>query len=331
MKISYPLIGLSPMDGITDVAFRIMVQKYSPSVNIFFSEFINVQALIVRPDLYIKKLRFIDSKSLNFAQVFGNVDQIEYFSMATSLIKQMGFDGIDLNIGCPDKNIVKSGGGSSLIGDKVKVKSIINSIKTPIVISNNFKYNKYIDEYRNDGFFSEKKNEFYYSIKTRIGINNTMEESWWKFIDNLHLDFITIHGRNAKQMYSGNANWNIINRVKNICNTPIIGNGDIKSSEQLINKLRITPKGCLIGRGFLGKPYLLNSHFNNFTNLESIFNLIKEHLNLYQNYISKDYIEPFKKHICFYLSSVENSKSLKLQFMKTKSVDEIENILAYKS
>ena len=321
-KINNPIIALAPMDGVTDYPYRAMVEKYSPIVNMFFTEFVPVQGFFSRPKLFIPKLLFKRSNNKNILQVFGKATQHEYFRKITHIAKYAGFDGIDLNIGCPDRAVVKSGAGCALINDELSVKQIIDSIKLankePILIDDKIK--ELIDFWRNKKeLLNEPKNRLTISIKTRSGINQTASDKWWKFLDSLQLDFISIHFRTQKQGYTGSPNWTQGAKLVKLMKTPIIGNGDIgKISEKcavnnlqkfLENKLRYTPVGIMVGRAFIGNPALLSDK-PIIINKETQLKYLREHLEFEQQ-IREINPNTQKRLINMYIRNFEGSKELR--------------------
>ncbi|MBN1374057.1 tRNA-dihydrouridine synthase family protein [Candidatus Dojkabacteria bacterium] len=335
------IIALSPMDGITDLPFRLMVEQFSPMINTVYTEFVNVQGLYEKPDLHVKRLLYRPEEPKIFAQFFGNGSQLKYFEIAAFIAKQMGFDGIDLNLGCPEKRVVQSGAGSALIGNEKTVKSIISAIRTGLKsdYSTDSKVKKILAEVnktRAAGFLRPQKKTLTISIKTRLGIKEVMPDTWWKFLDTLKVDLITIHGRTQSQMYSGSANWKHIQKINKLMQTPILGNGDIgkafftdenyNAQNELSSKLKITPEGILIGRGFLGNVDLLSRHKVTRT-LKGQLSFIKKHIELYKAF-APEYIDPLKKHIVWYLKGLPDVKDLKQKFMECETYEDCDTILS---
>ena len=295
-----PLFALAPMDGYTDIATRLITYKYSPEIKLFFTEFINVQGLFAKPKIHLENLMYPSTKlnPLKFkkfpctiAQVFGNVEQIEYFKLASTAIYLLGLKGIDLNMGCPAKNILKHGSGASLIGHKNSVRQIIDSILTGIydahkliksgdtllwlkerfnLSDNDLKIFNLRLNFKPDEIFTV-------SIKTRLGIDKLMPDDWWLFLDSLSLDFITVHARTVSQGYSGSAELKNLVKLKDLlAHTPLIGNGDILRTYSIKDALNFTPFGIMIGRALMGKPYLLHEFLSLGADIKDLSKIIEK-------------------------------------------------------
>jgi len=324
------------MDGITDISFRRMVETYSPEIDFTVTEFINVQGFFSNPEKHFPKLLFYRDSRPCILQVFGNIDQLVYFRKISTIAQLCGFSGIDLNVGCPDNSVVRSRSGAGLIGHRKEITSIINSLKFGLSRDGHkakidSTIHRLIDNYKQRGFFKENSCKPFLSLKTRIGIDRTMNNTWWNFLDKLNLDFITIHGRTLKQKFAGSANWTTIHNISKTMKTPVLGNGDIKADintsrdsdslkKLLTQKLKYTPAGIMIGRGFLGHPnLLLNSKYYNYKLQTS---MLKHHFDEYTKFYSK-YIDPFKKFINYYLAGFANIKDTRINIMKCQTATEM--------
>ncbi len=337
-----PIIALSPMDGYTNLPFRLFTHRYSKIVNTVFTEFVNVEAIYKAPHKTLKIL-YTNSKDKNsIAQVFGNYKQLKYFALSSALIKYLGFKGIDLNTGCPYPNIIKSKAGSYLIGNKKHIEQIIQKIKYGIYncekliyqqkdfINKNIKNNplflqKYI--WNNASMENCQNSDFTISIKTRLGKHKTNTKSWWTFLDSLGVNFVSIHARYAKQMYAGKANWQKLAEIKQYFNkTKVLGNGDITNQTELSDKLKITPDGVLIGRGLIGNPNLKNrEQLLITTQAKRLLYLVKLH-KMYLPY-TINHFAPLKKFVTYFFLQIPNSKNIKQKLLHSTSLKEFEKIL----
>jgi len=219
-KLPKPFTVLAPMEGVTDFAFRETISRYLPRPDVLFTEFTNVDGLNSNGfEKTIKRFKFSKTQKPIIAQVWGT--NPKNFFKSAKIIKDLGFDGIDINMGCPDREAVKTGGGAALIKNTKLVKEIINTTR------------------------NGAKN-LPFSIKTRLGYDRIVTDEWIGFLLEQKIDAISIHLRTAGQKSLGLANWNELKKVVNLRNrispnTIIIGNGDVKSylNVKLYNESKI--------------------------------------------------------------------------------------------
>lgn len=252
-----PIIGMAPMADITDMVFRQMLVKYGKP-DVIYTEFVSCDGLCSQgKESLLLDLEFSDNERPIIAQVFGS--KPENFYKTAKLVDGLGFDGIDINMGCPDKKVIKQKSGSALISDFNLAKEIVLATL--------------------DGV-----KDIPVSVKTRVGFNKDICSEWGNFLAQTGAVAIAIHGRTAKQMYKGLANWESISQMakeikkvnKNII---VLGNGDIQTLEQsIMYTKKYNLDGVLIGRAALGKPWFFNKEYitKEFTLLDKL-NLILEH------------------------------------------------------
>jgi tRNA-dihydrouridine synthase B len=282
------LLALAPIDGYTDCAFREIVKKYG-NPDLMFTEFVNVQGLIQAPERLIDTLRYTEFQRPIIAQLFGK--EPEYFYKAALVVCHLGFDGIDINMGCPAKNIASKGGGAALIKKPKLALKIIGAVKKAVKdykgdqidqadqADLNGKYridrvDQVNKDYRADldKLVKEKVKEWKVrvrldhkitvSVKTRTGYDKDITEEWIKILAKAKPDFITLHARTFKQGYKGSADWGAVERAVKSTKISLIGNGDIKNVKDAQNKVK--QAGCfgaMIGRGALGKPWVFKKGF----------------------------------------------------------------------
>lgn len=298
-KLNKPFTVLAPMDGVTDPSFRkIICQIGRPDV--FFTEFANASAIVrnVKPET--DKLKFCQIEHPIVAQIWGtNLADLE---TSAQIVSGLGFDGIDINMGCPVKDVVKSGGGAGTIKiGRETVKQIVQAVK-------------------------KGAGKLPVSVKTRLGFDKT-DYDWIEFLLNLKLPAITIHGRTAKQMSRGLADWEEIKRVVELKNkinpeTIIIGNGDVENLKRVGEcHKNFGVDGVMIGRGILANPFLFNLKPQAITK-ESGLKLALQHL--------KNSDKPFpvmKKYFKIYISGFTGAKEIRNQLMAVDSAQEAETIL----
>ena len=223
-NLDYPIVGLSPMDGVTDAPMRFVAKKYGLA-DVIYAEFVSAEGLwrIQRRGEVEHKiwrdLIYDESERPVIAQLFGS-DPDSFFE-ATKIICELGFDGIDINMGCPSPGLEKRGGGAGLIRDQGLAAAVIEATREGV---NDYIKTQKIKNSKNQNI------EIPVSLKTRIG-SAKPDESWWKFLASQELPAVAMHGRTFKQLYSGEADWEILLKAGEIIResgAKFLANGDIK-------------------------------------------------------------------------------------------------------
>lgn len=304
--IKKPIVGLSPMDGVTDFPMReIQCQISKPSV--VYTEFISVEGFVRNPLAFQKKLFFKDSQRPIVCQLFG-YSPIAFFETILRIIEN-NFDGIDLNMGCPAKSVLKRGGGGALIGNYKLVEKII--LKSAEAIK-------------------KSKINIPLSIKTRIGKYQIITDQWIKFLSEFSISEISIHGRLLKQENSGPVNWEEIQKAGIICNKNKIiclGNGGIKSFNEAKEKtIKYNLDGVLIGQAALGNPWVFKENYQ--PSREEIFQTIIKHAELVEKFYPSEKFVTVLKHLGWYPRSFPNCVKLKTELLKTRNLAEVKQAIA---
>lgn len=304
-KLNMPMFVMAPMADVTDFAFRQMFVKYGKP-DVFYTEFVSADGLASEEGrkFLSKELRFSENERPIVAQIFGaNPENIE---KAARLIEQLGFDGIDINMGCPEKIIVRQGAGAALIRTPELAREIIRAAK-------------------------KGAPSIPLSIKTRIGFNMIETENWISQIAEEKPDCIIIHGRTRKEMSEVDAHWNEISKAAKICKEKgivVIGNGDVKSLEdgtQKANKFGVD--GVMIGRGLFGKPYFFNKKNRDYSIKERL-EMMVEHTEIFEKEMKG--VKSFhimKKHFKAYCNGFEGARELRVKFMETENSKQVEEIV----
>ena len=305
-----PLLILAPMYNVTDTVFRQIIAECAPP-DLFMTEFVNVDGLQsrgrtkLRPFLYKE-----DSKIPLIAQIWGSEPK-NYFKTARELAAE-GFAGIDLNLGCPDKTVVKNNNCSALIQEKnwSKVKQIIEATK-------------------------EGAQGLPVSIKTRLGFRQTNFD-FHQFLLEQDLDMLSIHARTVSEMSRVPARWHEVGHIKDMAlkinsRTKIIGNGDISNYEQALSLCeKYGWDGAMIGRAIFDDPFVFSksSPWTDYQPLEKI-ELYLKHLKLFkQTYSDKQRnFNIIKKFMKVYLINFEQASDLRLQIAQSQDIDQAIEIL----
>ncbi len=345
-----PIFVLAPMADVTDCAFRFVIAKYGKP-DVLWTEFVAADGL-VRATPEGKKKLLADlkfDKNLEHpivAQLFGS--HPKYMEEACKLVAELGFDGIDLNMGCPDKSIEKQGAGASMIKNPKIAKEIILAAKRGVARAENL-------EDKNSTLGAEKKLPIPITVKTRVGYNKDELDSWLKNILEASPTVITVHARTRKEMSKVPANWDYVKRAVQIRNkiqapliesgknhTLIFGNGDVTSIVDGFNKAKETgADGIMIGRAIFGNPWLFsaiqnfgkNSEQNSLQNpaapsIQEKLKVMVEHTQKFQDELGA--IKNFavmKKHYKAYVNGFDGAKELRAELMETQNAGEVRKIV----
>ena len=306
-KIKKPILALAPMEDVTDEAFRRIIAKYGKP-DVMFTEFTSCDGLVSEKGhrKMLTDLWYSEEERPIVAQVFGA--DPENFYKAAQMIKKLGFDGIDINMGCPVNKIVNSDSCSALIKNPRLAQEII---------------------------FATKKGAegIPISVKTRLGWNKNEIETWIPALLLCEPAVLTIHGRTRKQMSQVPADWNAIARCVDIrdglrSKTLIVGNGDVADVRQATEYAdRFKVDGVMIGRGIFGNPWLFSSQGKQVTPKEKLLVML-EHTRLFEELFQgiKNF-QVMKKHYKAYVSGWAGAKNLRVKLMMTYDSREVESIV----
>lgn len=295
-------IILGPMAGLTDRPFRIICEKYNPGLVV--TEMVSSKAIFYDDSKTKLLLNTKDEKRPISVQIFGS--DIESMKYATEyLCKNKIADIIDINMGCPAPKVTKNGDGSKLLLDLKKVEDIVRAVVQVSTVPVTVKIRKGWDQ------------EHIVAVEAA------------KIIERAGASAITIHGRTRSEFYSGNADWEIIKKVKESVNIPVIGNGDVKVPEDAKRMLEETKcDGVMISRGSLGSPWIFEQ-VNDYLQtgkyrkieLKEKRKVLLEHINLeVEEKGEVTGIKEMRKHVCFYIKGEKNASEIrdKINHLDTK-------------
>jgi nifR3 family TIM-barrel protein len=302
-KIKTPIFCLAPMADVTDCAFRQIIAKYGKP-DVFWTEFVSADGLahpVAREKLLID-LKYGENERPIVAQIFGSNPQ--NIRSASVLCKELGFDGIDINMGCPDKAIEKQCAGAAMIKDPELAKKIIQAAK-------------------------EGGGGLPISVKTRIGYNK-VDEGWIRALLGEDLAVLTVHLRTRKEMSNVPAHWELMKRIVEIRNeinknTLIIGNGDVLDLEDARKKMEETGcDGVMLGRAIFGNPWLFASHT---PSIPQKLQVMIEHTKLFEQMLGEHKnFAIMKKHFKAYVNGFDGAKELRVKLMEAENAKEVEKI-----
>ncbi len=320
-----PFFVLAPMADVTDVSFRRMIAKCSAHVrgdgtvggpDVMWTEFVSADGLIRATEEGKKKLMadllYAEEERPIVAQLFSS--NPEYMEQAAQLCFELGFDGIDINMGCPDKGIEKQGCGSAMIKNPENARAVIEAAK-------------------------RGSNGLPVSVKTRLGYNKDELETWLPFLLAAEPAAITLHARTRKEMSKVPARWERVARaveIRNQCQgdtltkTLILGNGDALSLEDAKEKAATSnADGVMLGRAIFGNPWLFHPEKDlSNVRLEERFEAVLEHSKLFEELLPHKSFALMKKHYKAYINGFEGASELRNELMQRASSEEVAECLA---
>jgi len=305
-NLNKPFTVLAPMDGVTDNVFRQVIIK-AARPDVFFTEFTNADGLVHGANgIPLKKLAYTKEQHPIVAQIWGT--DPGNFKKAAKIVSKLGFDGIDINMGCAVRDIIKRGAGAGLIGNYELAGEIIDATK--------------------DG-----ANGLPVSVKTRLGNQTNIAEEWIHFLLNKKLDCLTVHARTAKEMSKVPANWDEVKKIVDIKNkispsTIIIGNGDVRSYKDAIEKAeKYGVDGVMIARGIFANPWVFDTKLKKHTKSEHL-KLLVYHLNLFEKTYKDVNYAVINKYFKIYVKGFEGANELRVKLMESGGINEARRILS---
>jgi len=312
-KLKRPIMVLAPMADVTDPAFRRIIAKYGKP-DVLWTEFVSADGLFLGGyDSLIKDLAFDESERPIVAQFFTSKPEI--MEKAAKLAVELGFDGIDINMGCPDKSIEKQGAGAKLMTNPKLAQEIILSAK-------------------------KGAGNLPIGVKTRIGWNKNELETWLPALLETNPAVITVHARTRKELSLVLAKWECVKQAVEIrdnfidstgkkSQTLIFGNGDVKDLDDA--KMKAMETGCdgvMLGRAIFGNPWLFNPRYAlGQITMEEKLKVMVEHTKLFEELLSHKSFAIMKKHYKAYVAGWDGAKELRMKLMEAKDAMEVEQIV----
>ncbi len=306
-ELKKPIFVMAPMANVTDVAFRSMFAKYGKP-DVIWTEFVSADGLCSPgKKILLRDLEFSKKEKPIVAQLFSS--HTNKMREACKMVEDLGFDGIDINMGCPDRAVEKQGAGAGMIKNPKLAIEVINAAR--------------------DG-----APNLPISVKTRIGYNKVEIDTWIRTLLEQNLPVLTVHLRTRKEMSDVSAHWELMNSIVKLRDeispeTLIIGNGDVTSIEDGRNKINETGcDGVMIGRGIFGNPWLFSGKSLSEIKPEERLKVMLEHAKLF-NKLLGDFknFAIMKKHFKAYVSGWEGAKELRVKLMETNNLDEVNKIV----
>ncbi len=332
-ELGKPIVGLAPMDGVTDAAFRYMTTKTSQP-DVIYTEFVNVEGLARGAVSMLDHFIYSKIERPVVAQIYG-IETDSFYKVAL-MGCYLGFDGIDINMGCPANKVARRNSGAGLIRVPEQAKKIIRTVKQAardwadgITLEKagiRPKIIKSISESRDD--HPGPRRLIPISVKTRTGIDKVVAEEWIKELLSESPALITLHGRTLKQMYAGEANWEIIGKVAEIVkktDTLFLGNGDVQSVEEARQKCETYgTDGVLVGRATCGNPWFFSGYE---PTIKERFKTAVDHARCFEELSMKNAFFAMRKHLAWYCRGFDGARELRKELMQSNSAEEVEKIL----
>ncbi|WP_436867980.1 tRNA dihydrouridine synthase [Mammaliicoccus sciuri] len=306
-ELPRPFFILAPMEDVTDIVFRHVVSE-AARPDVFFTEFTNTESFCHPEGIHSVRgrLTFSEDEQPIVAHIWG--DKPEHFREMSIGMAEMGFKGIDLNMGCPVANVAGKGKGSGLILRPERAAEIIQAAKAgglPV------------------------------SVKTRLGYYDIEEwRDWLKHVFEQDIANLSIHLRTRKEMSKVDAHWELIEAIKNLRdeiapNTLLTINGDIPDRQtglELAEKYGID--GVMIGRGIFNNPFAFEKEPRDHTSKE-LLDLLRLHLTLFDKYATSEtrQFKSLRRFFKIYVRSMRGASELRHQLMSTETTDEVRALL----
>jgi tRNA-dihydrouridine synthase len=307
-ELPKPFFVLAPMEAVTDVVFRHVVEV-AGGPDVYFTEFTNATSYFSEKGRASTRgrLAFTDDEQPMVAQIWGN--NPEYFAFMVKGLAEQGFAGIDINMGCPVKDVVKTGAGSGLIRNPERAAELIAAAKTsglPV------------------------------SVKTRLG--DVKQEEWTEWLTHLlkqDVTNLTIHLRTRKEMSKVPAHFELLHDIKKLRDeiapqTLLTINGDIRDREhglELVKEYGVD--GVMIGRGIFADPYAFSKEKRQ-RSREELLGLLNMQLDLFDKYnkeLEPRKFDPLKRFFKVYVRNFDGASELRDKMMHTKSTSEVRELL----
>lgn len=311
--LSKPFFALAPLADVTDPAFRRVIAKYSRNLHVghanfvMYTEFVSADGLARAPEEGRKKLladlQYSEAERPIVAQFFTSIPK--HMEQAAALARSLGFDGVDINMGCPDKSIEKQGAGAAHIKNPSLAKEVIAAAiagAEPLPVS----------------------------VKTRLGYNKDELETWLPTLLSTNLAAIAIHARTRKEMSKVPARWDRVKRAVEIRNevgsqTLILGNGDLTDLADARAKVAASgADGAMLGRAIFGNPWLFAPGGGDRSDVARRLSVMVEHTKLFEELLPHKSFAIMKKHYKAYVKDFDGATDLRVALYATANAAEVE-------
>jgi nifR3 family TIM-barrel protein len=354
--LATPIIGLAPMDGVTDASFRNTVAIHGKP-DITFTEFTHVHDVCRGPEFLLESLIYSEVERPIIAQLYGKDPALFY--QAAHAVCELGFDGLDINMGCPSRNVASSGSGAGLIRTPDLAHEIMRAAQRGItdwaagqtLESVGLKPARIaaIQRMNNQRLQAQPliRRTIPLSVKTRLGYDAVIVDRWIEHLLAECPAVISLHGRTLQQMYRGEADWRAIARAADVVRGSgalLLGNGDVQSLADGMRRVRETGvNGVLVGRAVLGMPWFFRQKdavrrrvdqtidYQEIPiwepTLETRFEILLDHARRFEALSGRDQFRRMRKHLGWYCKGFPHAAALRAKMFRVSSVAEVEQAL----
>lgn len=342
------------MDGVTDAAFRGIVSVQGPP-DVTITEFTSVIDICRGPEHRMGSLLYHECERPVVAQLYGK--DPETFYQAAMIVSALGFDGLDINMGCPSRTVAASGSGAGLIRTPELARAIVKAARQGILdwAGGRSLADAGIKEARQACVASmnarrgatapPRRRVIPLSVKTRIGYDRDVVESWIGLLLEESPAVITLHGRTLEQMYRGMADWGAIERAAALARgtrTLVLGNGDLNSPSDVVRRVAAhRVDGVLVGRGVLGVPWFfrhkeavraavrtegLLPEFPS-PSLHERFHVMLEHARLFESCFGVERFPHIRKHLGWYCKGFPGASAMRARMVQAANSQDVAQIV----
>jgi tRNA-dihydrouridine synthase len=353
--LPHPIIGLSPMDGVTDAVFRLVVAQQGPA-DVSVTEFTSVRDICRGPEFLLSSLLYSELERPVVAQLYGKDPDLFY--RAAHVVAELGFDGLDINMGCPSRNVASSGSGAGLIRTPDLAHAILRAARQGLadwaagqtLVAAGLKPARAevvaAMNVRRSGRPDSPRRGIPLSVKTRLGYDSVVVERWITHLLEEEPAAIAVHGRTLEQMYRGQADWSAIGRAARLARgtrTLLLGNGDVRSLKEVICRVRESGvHGVLVGRGALGSPWFFRSKEAARTacreggtpaagtdmDLAERFGVMLGHARQFEDLFGVERFPRLRKHLGWYCTGFRHAAAMRDRMVRASSSADVGRLIA---
>lgn len=343
------------MDGVTDAPFRLTVALQGRP-DVIFTEFTAVMDVCRGPARMLSSLIYSEEERPVVAQLYGKDPDLFY--QAAHIVCELGFDGLDINMGCPSRNVAASGSGAGLIRTPDLAHDIMRAARQGIadwaagrsLTDAGLKESRaeliQAMNRRRGGQPAVPRRAIPLSVKTRIGYDTIIVERWIEHLLAEQPAAISVHGRTLEQMYRGEADWSAIERAVQLArgtDTLLLGNGDVQCLQDIIRRVRQHGvHGVLVGRGTLGEPWLFRHKeearaavsdaartvASESPALEERFRVMLDHAKQFEAILDRQCFPRMRKHLGWYCKGFPGAAAMRAAMVRASSSEDVARLVS---